>query len=319
MLKTGSNTVAICMAAYNGEKYIAEQITSIINQSYQDWVLFIHDDNSSDSTVNIVTEIAEKHVEKIFLIDDETVSGGSSLKNFAAILEWVNRRYSFNYYMFSDQDDYWLPQKIEKSIKLVKEKEGIYKDKPVLVHTDLSVVDLNLKILGTSFFAYRALNPEIKDLNHLLAQNNITGCTMIWNKALNEIVLLSDHRIVMHDWWIALVACCFGEIYYLKESTVYYRQHGGNVVGATKVNTVRFIIKRLLVKNKAHETIKKSVLQAKAFLDIYKYRINEKERSVLKKYSELYTYGKCKRIKLVIEGKYLKQGIIQIIGELLFI
>lgn len=317
-MNVSQNTVAICLATYNGEKYLSKQINSLLDQTFSDWCLFIRDDHSRDKTREIIKAYTDKYPEKIFNIEDEKIKGGSSKKNFAAIWKWVTENYSFNYFMFCDQDDFWLPEKIQKSFEYIKEHEK-QKCGPILVHTDLKVVDQNLNVLGNSFFEYRALNPEIKDLRHLLVQNNITGCTMMWNGELNRLLDLSDERVAMHDWWIALTASCFGRIECVKESTILYRQHGDNVVGATKVNTLSFIIKRLTGGAHVKETLIMSVIQAQAFLDYYSEKLGPEQKEIFRVFSELLNYNKIVKIWTVLKGKYLKQGIIQIIGELMFI
>jgi len=313
-----ANTVAICMAAYNGEKYIEEQIESIRRQTYTDWVLFIRDDNSKDRTVEIIQKYTSQYKNKIVLIEEPSLAGGSARQNFASILFWVKKNYNFHYFMFSDQDDVWLEEKIEKSIQSMKKaEEG--DDLPILVHTDLKVVDQSLDVLGDSFFQYRALNPDVQDLRHLLIQNNITGCTMLWNRALNDLIDINDKAVVMHDWWIALAACVFGKIVCVKESTILYRQHGHNVVGATKVNTPGFIIKRLSGSSHVRETLHMATQQAAAFSKYYHSELRSETLNILTCFSNLYEHNKVIRILTVCRESFLKQGIVQIIGELMFI
>ena len=317
-LKINERSIAICMATYNGEVYVSEQIDSILAQTYSDWRLFIRDDNSKDNTAQIIDEYVSKYPERIFRVNDPSLIGGSSKKNFAAIVKWVKEHYDFNYYAFADQDDFWLPDKVEKTFNTLKSIE----DKtagPVLVHTDLKVVDSKLQELGQSFFEYRALNPNVKDLNHLLIQNNITGCTMMWNKTLNDIVSLDDNAVAMHDWWLTLAACCFGKIECLKDATILYRQHDSNVVGATKVNTPGFILKRLMGNNHVRDTLKMSVVQAGAFVNYYRESLTDEQIKTLDEFASLYSYNKIGRIARVVKNKHLKQGVVQIIGELLFI
>lgn len=312
------NTVAICMATYNGAMYVKEQIESIEQQSYTNWILFIRDDNSTDDTGYIIKEKAKKNPEKIMVIEDDHLQGGSSKKNFAEILKWVSHNYDFNYFMFSDQDDYWLPQKVELSLNKVKKVEETY-DGPVLIHTDLKVVDKNLNVIGESFIKYRALDPTTKDINHLLVQNNITGCTMCWNKKLNDILDISDDRVAMHDWWMALAATCFGKIEFIKEPTILYRQHGNNVVGATNVNSLSFIIKRLMGNAHVRETLNMSMVQARAFESYYRDELSKNQQTLVKEFSNLETKSKIEKIKTVLKRGYLKQGLVQIIGEIMFI
>lgn len=317
-MTTDQNTVAICMAAYNGAMYIEEQITSILKQTYTNWVLFIRDDNSEDGTVEILQKYTSRHPDRIVLIDDCTLKGGSAKQNFASILHWVKEKFDFRYFMFSDQDDVWLEEKIEKTIRAMKENEAS-SDLPILVHTDLKVVDQDLQVLGESFFQYRALNPQVKDLRHLLIQNNITGCTMLWNKALNDLIDIGDEAVAMHDWWITLTACVFGKIVCVKEATVLYRQHGSNVVGATRVNTLGFIIKRLMGSAHVRETLHIAIRQSDAFRKKYGDRLEEETLSILACFSNLYEHNKLIRLVTVFKESFLKQGIVQIIGELIFI
>lgn len=310
-------TVAICMATYNGEKYLPEQIDSILRQSYQNFMLFIRDDCSTDKTLEILKSYQKKYSDKIIVISDNSICK-SAKKNFASILEWVNVHYDFHYFMFSDQDDIWLENKIEKTLSemLKQEKKEI---KPYLIHTDLRVVDQNLNTLGNSFFSYRALNYEKKDTRHLLVQNNITGCTMLWNKAFNDLIDIKDENVAMHDWWMAVVASMKGEIICVPEATILYRQHEDNVVGATKVNTLSFIVKRLSGGAHIKETFQIAFKQANAILEKYRDQLTIDQIQDLEKFIQIQNSNKIKKIMTIIKQGYTKQGIIQIIGEIIFI
>lgn len=313
-----SDTVAICMATYNGEQFVEEQIASICRQTYRNWVLFIRDDHSKDRTADVIRSYAARYQDKIFLIEDGSLAGGSAKQNFASILHWVKTHYDFSYFMFSDQDDVWLEEKIEKSIQAMKAEEAVG-DQPVLVHTDLRVVDRSLNTLGESFFAYRALNPEVRDLRHLLIQNNVTGCTMLWNKALNDLIDIGNEAVAMHDWWIALTASVFGKIRCVREPLILYRQHGTNVVGATRVNTLGFILKRLTGSAHVRETLHLAVEQAGSFLNHYREKLDVEKTRVLERFSTLYQHNKLVRLAIVCRESFLKQGLVQIVGELIFI
>lgn len=317
-MEVNETTVAICMATYNGERYLREQIDSILSQTYENWVLFIRDDHSGDRTPEIIQKYTVEYPEKIIQITDPSLEGGSAKQNFASVLAWVSCKYAFRYFMFADQDDVWLDTKIEKSLRLMRKQEA-QSHRPLLVHTDLQVVDQDLTVIGESFFAYRTLNPMVTDLRHLLIQNNVTGCTMLWNKALNDLLDLQNEAVAMHDWWIALTACAFGEICVLKEATVCYRQHRNNVVGATKVNSIGFILKRLANIGYVRKTLRMAVEQAAYFVYRYSDQLDDECKHILQKFSALYSHNKFVRMLTVCRESFLKQGWIQIIGELLFI
>lgn len=374
-IRTDADTIAICMATYNGDRYLREQIDSIISQTYTDWVLFIHDDASTDTTGAIIDTFVDSYPDKIVRIADGEVKGGTSSSNFLGILHWVSKRFDFNYYMFSDQDDVWLPEKISMSMAAMsasEKKTGQLENSdikignrnrirylPVLIHTDLKVTDSQMNVIGESFFKYRALDPDTKDINHLLVQNNATGCTFLWNKALNDILMkrksyvinsldkqsctenISDYgtskntisdsildidHSIMHDWFITLTASFFGQIIAVNDQTILYRQHGDNVVGATKVNTLGFIIKRLTGHNHVRKTLEMSFDQAEIFLRYYGDIINgSKNKEIhnsaeaVRKFVIIRSMNKLKRICHIIRGHYLKQGMVQKIGEVLFI
>ena len=311
------DTIAICMAAYNGEDYLREQLDSILGQTYGNWILFVRDDASTDGTLAILRQYAAAQPDRICLIEDTALPGGSPRQNFASILQWIGSRYSFSYFMFADQDDIWLDTKIEKSIALLRANEK--DDTPLLVHTDLTVVDAALSVLGESFFDYHALDPGITQLRRLLIQNNATGCTMLWNRALNDLLDLNNPRAAMHDWWVTLTACAFGRILCLRESTILYRQHTNNVVGATRVNSLAFVFKRLRDIGYVRHTLRQAVTQAGAFLECHRQRLSPEQVRVLQLFSGLYSRGKLGRVMLVCRESFLKQGPVQVLGELFFI
>ena len=309
------NTVAIMMATYNGEQYIEEQIQSLQGQTYSDWILFVRDDGSTDTTTAILEEKSRR--DNRIQVLSSIPGGGSAKENFALIHTYVKENYDFSYFMFCDQDDVWLPDKIEVSMKRMKK---VQKDSlPVLIHTDLKVVDEHLDILGDSFIEYRALNPQIQDINHLLAQNNVTGCTMLWNKELNKRIDLKVDGIAMHDWWIAVVAALLGRIEFVENATVLYRQHTDNVVGATKVNSMGFIVKRLRKISHVLMTIQSSVEQAGVLYKLYQNEIDSDAREVISHYALLKTYYPIKRIWIIRKYHCYKQGMIQRVGQQFFV
>lgn len=173
--------IAILLASYNSEKYIGQQLDSIINQSVKEIVIYINDDGSSDATLSIINKYLATYNNIVLLKDN--LSRRGVLKNFMWMLENVDA----DYYMFSDHDDIWLENKIELSLNEMIKFENDNPNKPVLVHTDLKVVDQNLKVINNSFWAFCSINPALmKSFDYLAVTNGITGCTMIFNQKVKK-------------------------------------------------------------------------------------------------------------------------------------
>ena len=226
-----NRSIDILLATYNGQAYLKEQIDSILAQSNQDWRLLIrNDDYDNDDTISIIESYMAKYPGRIKLIENKGCRLGASL-NFQCLLE----NSTAEYIMFSDQDDVWLPTKTELTLNLMKATEKGYPDKPVLVHTDLKVVDSRLKTIAKSMWQCQGIFPENgNNVNKVMLQNVATGCTIMINKKAKTISLPIPAEAVMHDWWIAINVAKYGKIVYLPDQLVLYRQHRNNTVGAKK-------------------------------------------------------------------------------------
>jgi len=244
--------VDIVLATYNGEKYLAQQLDSIIAQTYINWRLLISDDGSSDKTNSIIEKYAK--IDKRILLVNKNRQGGV-VQNFSKALEFVNA----DYIMFCDQDDYWLPEKIAHLKGILEEKEKLTGKVPLLVFSDLIIVDENLKILKQSFYAGTGWNPANNfDTRFLLWRSTVYGCSVMFNKSLYDVATPFSPEISMHDQWFALKASLTGHVLYSKDSHVYYRQHANNYGGLKERPFIeRFkgaLISIRRIKNVAHLT-----------------------------------------------------------------
>lgn len=221
-----NSKIDILLATYNGEKYLEAQLDSILNQTYSNFRLLISDDCSSDNTQKILKEY-EKKDNRIQLFFQEKNLG--VMKNFEFLLENVKN----DYYMFSDQDDIWKQEKIEKSLKKLLETNSD------LVYTDLEVVDENLNVTYPSYWKLKGIYNKIKKYNNfesLYLNNFVTGCTMISKSQLIKDVLPlpNTSKYVLHDYWIPLIISQKGKIAYIEEPLIKYRQHKNNKIGSKK-------------------------------------------------------------------------------------
>lgn len=238
--------IDILLATYNGGNYIREQLKSIFNQSYKDFTLIIRDDLSTDNTLSIIEEFRVLYPEKIIVLTDELGRLGAS-NSFMTLLKYSNA----DYVMFCDQDDVWLENKIELTIKKMKGEEKGKINFPLMVFTDLKVVDEKMEIISRSFWDYQKLDISIiQNWKKLLAQNVITGCTIMINKYAKQIVLpFKFENKIMHDQWIGVNVSKYGEIYFIENPTILYRQHSNNVDGAHLFNFSYVKNKMLKFKN----------------------------------------------------------------------
>lgn len=232
-----THTVCILMATYNGERYIKEQIDSILTQSYSNWILYIRDDGSCDNTMSIIKTYIQKYPEQIFLLED-SLSSQNVKENFNILLQSVPK---FDYYMFADQDDVWESNKISVLLDRILKANSYKIASPLLVYCDLKVVDSNLNIIHPSFMEYSNLILRNENqFEQLLLFNVAPGCSMMFNHALREKIPRIPKECHMHDWWIILAANILGEIIFVPKPLVLYRQHEHNVLGASDATSKNY-------------------------------------------------------------------------------
>jgi len=222
--------VLILLASYQGTEFLDQQLLSIRQQTHVDWHLLIHNDGADPKTQAMVEEHS-KQDQRIEWLNEAVSTWRGACGNFAYLMDEAQKR-NCHYFALSDQDDVWDSNKLERQLAALKEREvevGAWT--PLLLHTDLRVVNSKLNTIATSFNGMHCFDPT-PTLASLLAQNSVTGCSCVGNQALLEIALPVPESAAMHDWWLALCATGAGELLYLNEPTVCYRQHANNAIGA---------------------------------------------------------------------------------------
>ena len=238
--------IEILLATYNGEKYVGEQIDSIINQTYHNWILLIRDDNSKDNTLEILKEY-EKKDNRIKVIEDKKGNLGF-VKNFEELLnnskeDWV---------MFSDQDDYWLENKIEKYVAILNTSSEDVLKKPMLIHSNSFICDDNLEIIKDEFINSKIANKYNED--DFYFAYFVQGSTVLINRAIIDLALPFSKNVTVHDRYFHLLAEFLGKRIFINESLIKYRQHSNNKIGA-KTSIISKIFKKRYFHNEDRELI----------------------------------------------------------------
>lgn len=302
-------TVEILLATYNGECYIREQIDSILNQEYSNWIVRACDDASTDHTYEILSEYRNRFPDK-FILEKNQKGFGSAKLNFFHLI----RESSCDYVMCCDQDDVWLPNKISLTLQEMKRNEK--EDMPVLVHTDLKVVDAKLHVLSESFFQHSNLRKSF-EYRDILIQNHVTGCTMMMNRPLVDLLNMQDNYdiILMHDWLAAVVATGLGKVAFVDCPTMLYRQHAVNSVGAKKYGLA------LLLSKLQNNSIKKSLVdttrQAEQIAKTYQNELKSEEYQLTYQYARLFGRSKFYRVWFYFKNKVWKKGLPRQIWQLI--
>lgn len=228
--------VAVLLATYNGADFLAAQLDSLLAQTYRDFVVVVRDDGSTDNTREILAGYQARYPSQFHCVEkDETNRGASG--SFSFLCEYalgnkaalgIDRLVA----CFCDQDDVWARNKIEVEVAaLIRAEEGDT-ERPVLVHSDLVVVDASLQQIAPSFIAYQGLEIGRATFPALAISNVVTGCTALFNEALLRESLPVPKRAIMHDWWLAMTATAVGKLVFVPDTLVQYRQHGRNTIGA---------------------------------------------------------------------------------------
>ncbi len=280
---------AILLSLYNGEAYLNQLLKSLETQTISS-ILFLRDDGSQDQSLKVANTFAKKHVNSLTIhLDSNSSQNIGVIQSFSLLLQKAKQNSEIEYFFFCDQDDIWLTDKVEKALAAIQEIETSKgKGQPILYHSDLELVDESGKALGKTFWKRMDLDPKISNsLARLLCQPTITGCSMAINRALAEKIDLIPIGAKMHDWWIGLVACCFGTIKSDPVPQILYRQHSANVIGSTGIskNRVKSHLRNLrsYVKEWQHERDTRWE-QARAFLGLYQESLSSKDRTILEQF-----------------------------------
>ena len=295
-------SVQILLATWNGARWLPELLSSLQRQTYAHWELLIRDDGSSDQTLRILLDWKALYPEKVALLD----VGGEHLGSTQSFSQLVQRS-TAPYLLFCDQDDVWLPEKIELQLAAAQNLEIDHgKQMPILVHTDLAVVDSQQHLLALSFWDYRGFDLEQRYQAYLL-NNVVTGCATLFNRAAAQLAFPAPLAAMQHDRWLALACAWFGKIQTIPYPLLLYRQHDANQLGA-KVAGLKDVERRILAWS----------LQAQAFLNRYGERLTADDRQLMVAVAALGHLRGWERRQHIMRHRLFKQNLMANVALLLF-
>lgn len=297
--------IVICLSIYNGSQFLNNQLVSLKNQTYNhnNILLLIRDDGSHDESYEVSKQFAAESSMHIELLDDRTNLGVK--KSFELLMNKALEM-DARYIMFCDQDDVWHPEKISKTIAMMEQMEVLYPQQPILIHSDLTVVDHDLTIIHNSFWQYQNIDPSKNSFNRLLMDNVATGCTMMINRTLAKMIGTIPNEAIMHDWWITMVASIFGHIAFINESLILYRQHNNNDTGAKSFSLFKAL--KLWDNRGLYVYIDRTKVQAWQFLCVYKKQLNIKTVEMLQNFCTIQNNHFFKKRYIILKYQLYRQG-----------
>ena len=319
----------VILCTYNGEKYLEKQIKSIMEQDREDFCLLYSDDGSTDSTKAILQSLQEKYGRRMRAFP-RPMHSGSPAKHFLSILSALAKGEvetdNLEYIFLADQDDEWFPDKLSKTISVIKEEERKYGESlPILCHTDCSLVNSRGELLAKSYRRYQKLPGASYRFSRLLLQNHVTGASVGINKALLQYCNEIPEQVKMHDHWLALLANCFGEIQYLPYATYAYRQHGENVLGAKKASILQECGDRLAASGEKdkeeiiHTSYRALFAQGRELKRLFGEKIPEEKKKVLEAFLSLEGKSRLGRITTMALFGIYPYPLYRGIGAMLFL
>jgi glycosyltransferase involved in cell wall biosynthesis len=293
-------SVSVAMATYNGEKYLEEQLDSILSQTIKPQEIIICDDQSTDGTQAILEKYQQKGYINFFVNDKRLGFVG----NFKKAVSLTNPHH---YVTLSDQDDVWLPKKIEAAFHLISDIE--VKEKPAMVYSDLVLVDENKNLLNSSFRNELGQDVYKNCLNTLLFGGFVNGCTMLMNPLMrNHFASIPDKTGINHDTWIALIAYTFGKAGIVETPHILYRKHFNN---ATELHQLKQKSRFQRLKNEVINALSKNDLfeneinTAEDFYRTFNELLSSEDKALIQKFMEL--RGKTYLEKKLALRRFFKQ------------
>ncbi len=307
--------IDIILASYNGAPYVPAQIDSLLNQSSRNWRLTIRDDGSLDDTLDLCRGYARRYPDRIHVLEDNLGNLGF-LGNFARLLASTTAPYV----MYCDQDDVWLPEKVELSYRAIRQWEDtLGPQTPVAVYTDAQVVASDLTPISNSLLRYiRRVNATADNLPRMCMAPPCYGCTMILNRPLARLIDGYPRGTLSHDWWTGLVASAFGRLAFLDCAPILHRRHSINLSTTTKSSLSTYLRQRPSISAHRHALFR-IFQQSAAFLETFRPRLSPRQLALFTDIARIpHSNWIMRRALLVRHGLY-KTGFVKNLGMMLVV
>ncbi len=305
----------VLLAVYNGEKHLRALLDSLKAQTDPDFFVRFQDDGSSDSTISLLAAAAQE--------DPRFFSGTEPGRRFGPAGNFLSliRQSDADCILLCDQDDVWDPDKVAVLKQALAGAENTYgAETPLLAHSDCRILNEEGEETAESFFRHQGWDPCAVTLPRLLVQNNVTGCTLIMNRPL--INLVAEHgrakELFMHDWFIALTAAAFGHIVFVSRPLTGYRQHGGNSIGASRGGLLSRGVQALGRRQDAKRRILLTYTHTKVFCRLYGDLLPADAKRTASAYLETRTMKKIPRVLAVRRLGCTMQSRVTRLGQLFF-
>jgi len=286
--------VDIVLATYNGAKYVEEQLDSFCRQTYTDWRCIVHDDGSTDGTQEIVRRRAKKDRRIVFIEDG--VKGLGVARHFMHILQYSDAPWV----MWADQDDIWFDHKIRTMLS-AGEKAAFAGAGVVYANAELWCPEKGVFSHRNTLFYPRSL----RDM--LFLNSGVQGASALFNAPMRQLLMEPLDYYAMHDHALLLVAATMGEIVYVDEPLMYYRQHADNVTGHAPGSKMKKV--QLMWQNRHEPVIFTPHYEGtKAFYDHFCSRLKDDDRQVLQLYLDLPRYAWLQRFHLIRRAHFTLLG-----------
>lgn len=314
-----SSAVDVILPTFNQAPYIQQFLASLSSQTTSDWRLLARDDVSSDETPAILQRWQSHLGSRMEILSD---SGKVNLRyhgNFSRLLA----ESTAPYVMLADPDDVWMADKIEASVAVIKRMEDVCgASTPCLAHSDLFMVDRELRPIAPSLWSYQGLYPKrFRTLSRFLVENTVWGCTLVANRALVNLAGATPEAAFHTDWWMGLVASTFGRIEVIDRPTIYWRRHGANISQTSSM--LERLSDVLRPSNSLHQRLQSIMVEnlerAAAFHRRYDHLLSEKHKRTLSAFQSLPNLSPVQRRLAIIKYHFLFTSHRRTLGSLVYV